>query len=406
MATQDTTDKDQEVQNLYRDFPYPPKKTLEEIRGSHLRANPRLNPALFFPESGCPDDLSILIAGCGTNLAGTFSVHFPQAKIVGIDISEASLAHSQGILQQLGSTNCELHQLPLEEVESLGKGFDFIHCHGVLHHLKSPVKGLKALGSVLKPSGAMSLMVYAEYGRAGLYQVQELCRRLHLSPTLDDVKRVQSFIQAMPQQHALNILYPSRQTPIAIEELADMFLNPRDVAYTTDGIRALISDAGLKFHRWIEQGKYHIQPSPLIHSLEAQHTTNLNMWEEFAMVELFYGTIFKHRFIVTHPSRKSARELFSEELLPSAVPVRSVDLEHRDHDGTIYIANAAESPRVEVPLQDALEVALFKSIDGSKSLSELLKSTAHAQAPGTLPTKSLQFFKRLYEADIVYFKVA
>ena len=109
-----------------------------------------------------------MIAGCGTNLAGTFSVHFPEAEIVGIDISEASLEHSQDILRQLGSTNCKLHQLPLEEVESLGKRFDFVHCHGVLHHLKSPVKGLKALGSALKPSGAMSLMVYAEYGRAGL----------------------------------------------------------------------------------------------------------------------------------------------------------------------------------------------------------------------------------------------
>ena len=123
-------------------------------------------------------------------------------------------------------------------------------------------------------------------------------------------------------------------------------------------------------------------------------------------MELFYGTIFKHRFIVTHPSRKSARELFPDELLPSAVPVRSVDLEHRDHDGTIYIANVGEPPRVEVPLQDALEVALFKAIDGSKSLSEILKSTAHAQAPGMMSTEALQFFKRLYEADIVYFKVA
>jgi len=35
---------------------------------------------------------------------------------------------------------------------------------------------LSALWIVLKPDGAMQLMVYAPYGRAGIYMLQEFCR--------------------------------------------------------------------------------------------------------------------------------------------------------------------------------------------------------------------------------------
>ena len=56
--------------------------------------------------------------------------------------------------------------------------FDQIVCTGVLHHLHDPDLGLRSLRSVLMPNGAMQLMVYAAYGRAGIYMVQEYCRLL------------------------------------------------------------------------------------------------------------------------------------------------------------------------------------------------------------------------------------
>jgi len=50
----------------------------------------------------------------------------------------------------------------------------------VLHHLSDPVRALNALRTVLKPGGAMQLMVYAPYGRAGIYVLQEFCRQLDI----------------------------------------------------------------------------------------------------------------------------------------------------------------------------------------------------------------------------------
>ena len=52
--------------------------------------------------------------------------------------------------------------------------FDQIVCTGVLHHLADPDVGLSALRSVLKPDGAMQLMVYAPYGRTGIYMLQDI----------------------------------------------------------------------------------------------------------------------------------------------------------------------------------------------------------------------------------------
>jgi hypothetical protein len=54
---------------------------------------------------------------------------------------------------------------------------------GVLHHLPDPELGLKALRGVLEPDGAMHVMVYAAYGRGGIYMVQDYCRLLGIGPT-------------------------------------------------------------------------------------------------------------------------------------------------------------------------------------------------------------------------------
>ena len=68
--------------------------------------------------------------------------------------------------------NLELHQLPIERVGEIGRSFDLVVCTGVLHHLPDPDDGLRALRDVLRPGGAMRLMVYARYGRAGIYMMQ------------------------------------------------------------------------------------------------------------------------------------------------------------------------------------------------------------------------------------------
>ena len=82
----------------------------------------------------------------------------------------------QQLKRKYNLTNLETRQLPIEGAAALGRSFDLIVCTGVLHHLADPDAGLRALRSVLKPEGAMYLMVYAPYGRTGVYMLQDYCR--------------------------------------------------------------------------------------------------------------------------------------------------------------------------------------------------------------------------------------
>ena len=47
---------------------------------------------------------------------------------------------------------------------------------GVLHHLEDPDAGLRALLDMLNDGGALGLMVYARYGRTGVYHMQALMK--------------------------------------------------------------------------------------------------------------------------------------------------------------------------------------------------------------------------------------
>ena len=111
--------------------------------------------------------LRILIAGCGTSQAARYALREPDARITAIDVSDTSLRHTGDLQRKYNLAKFQLHQLPIERVHEIGRSFTVVRT-GVLHHLPDPDCGLRALRDVLRPNGAMRLMVYARYGRAGI----------------------------------------------------------------------------------------------------------------------------------------------------------------------------------------------------------------------------------------------
>jgi len=89
--------------------------------------------------------MDILVVGCGTNQAPTLAYTNPQARVVGIDISQESLDHRRFLKHKHGSDNLELFLLPIEDVSALGRDFDLIVSSGVLHHMAAPQTGMDAL---------------------------------------------------------------------------------------------------------------------------------------------------------------------------------------------------------------------------------------------------------------------
>ena len=183
VAANSLTGSSPEVRAFYERRPYPaPLKSLDEHRD--LYQNPDRRRAQFhllWPTEPLRENLEILVAGCGTSQAARYALREPKARVTGIDISEASLRHTGDLKTKYDLKNLELHQLPVERVGELGRTFDQIVCTGVLHHLPDPELGLRALRKALNLGGAMQLMVYAAYGRAGIYMIKEYCRMLDIT---------------------------------------------------------------------------------------------------------------------------------------------------------------------------------------------------------------------------------
>ena len=181
------------VTAFYDRHPYPPPiedlDLYEDAWSDGTRR--RVDHHLLWPSMPQRDDHRILVAGCGTSQAAKYAVRYPRAHVVGIDVSSTSIEHTRLLIERHELTNLELRQLPIEQVDELGGVFDHIVCTGVLHHLADPDAALSALTAVLAPDGALSAMVYAPYGRTGVYMIQDYCRRLGFGTSPADIEDLQ-----------------------------------------------------------------------------------------------------------------------------------------------------------------------------------------------------------------------
>ena len=198
--------RSEKVRDFYERMPYPaPLTDLDAHRD--LYKNPDRRRAefhLMWPAKQLRANQEILIAGCGTSQAARYALREPDARIMAIDISDMSFRHTRELQRKYNLENLELHQIPIERVREIGRSFDMVVWTGVLHHLPDPDDGLRALRDVLRPGGAMRLMVYARYGRAGIYMMQEYCRLLEIGASATDLRTLRAALEALPPNHPIS----------------------------------------------------------------------------------------------------------------------------------------------------------------------------------------------------------
>src|SRR5688572_21565745 len=190
---------------FYTAHPYPPPvANLDRAREEWLDANRhRAEHHLLWPGTPYRADLDILVAGCGTWQAAKYALCRPQAHVVGTDISTTSLEHTNQLKRKYALTNLDTAHGSIECVGAMTQRFDLIVCTGVLHHLVDPAAGLQALRSALKPDGVLYLMVYAPYGRTGIYMLQEYCRRVGVGTSGQEIEDLSAAVAALPSHHPL-----------------------------------------------------------------------------------------------------------------------------------------------------------------------------------------------------------
>src|SRR5215469_3908190 len=292
-------EEDNAVRAFYESHPYPaPLRDLDRHR--ELYRNPvrrRALSLLLWPTEKPQPDREILVAGCGTSQAAAYALREPEARVTAIDISETSLSHTRELQEKYGLRNLELHRLAIEEVGELGQSFDQIVCTGVLHHLPDPDVGLKSLRNVLAPEGAMHVMVYATYGRAGIYMMQEYCRRLGIGTTEAELRALGAVIDALSVEHPIAGVANRTKDFNYPDALADTLVHPQDRAFTVPQLHAWLERCGLEFARWIEQAPYLPQCGAIARMPHAALLAALSPREQHAAIELLRGTMTKHNFI-------------------------------------------------------------------------------------------------------------
>ena len=290
---------DDPVAAFYERHPYPPPVgDLESlaVRARDGRAQ-RAAHHTIWPERTPSTVRSVLVAGCGTSQAARHALLRPGARVVGIDVSATAVEHTRRLAEQHGLANLEVRQLPIEEVAELGERFDHIVCTGVLHHLADPAIGLARLRSVLAPRGAVTLMVYARYGRFGVYLLQDYCRRLGLTTSRLDVADLVATLRELPSGHPVDRLLRGTRDFLDDDALADALLNPRDRAYDVPEVFELLAGAGLRFGRWQQQAPYRPDCGSIAETPHAARIAALPSADQWAAVELLRGTLTRHTVI-------------------------------------------------------------------------------------------------------------
>src|SRR3954471_7292076 len=75
-------------------YPAPVEDMAEAVAGGYWdRSDPSLFRRKLWPRNIEPDDLEVLVAGCGTNQAACYAFNNRHCRVVGLDLSDAALGH-------------------------------------------------------------------------------------------------------------------------------------------------------------------------------------------------------------------------------------------------------------------------------------------------------------------------
>jgi hypothetical protein len=187
--------------------------------------------------------------------------------------------------------------------------FDFVSASGVLHHLPDPAAGLKAIGEVLDPQGAVSIMLYGKYGRTGVYMLQEA---LNLAAETGDhssgyspgfIRFAHELAGQVPSWHPFAPRSRGREMQEGKDAgIVDLLLHANDIPFDVPSIYRLCEDAGMKFYRWlfplIYNADNYFNDTFLLNRMEK---TGMSRARQEEIAELAHGRNSKHSFFAVGP---------------------------------------------------------------------------------------------------------
>jgi hypothetical protein len=257
---------------------------------------------------------------------------------------------------------------------------------------------------VLEPQGAMHLMVYAPYGRSGIYMLQEFCRRIGFHAPEGDIGALLAALEALPEAHPMTRLLHEAPDFRSEAGLADALLHPQDRAYSVPQLFEFLAANGLTFGRWLRQAPYSLQAGLMSRIPDALRAANLPLEDQYAAAELFRGNMMRHSAIAYRDDNAGVPRIsFDDDGWLGYIPIREPDtvtVRERLPPGVaaILINRAHSYTDILVPIYPR-ETRLLAAIDGKRTIREMLASEAERGVARSL-------FERLWWHDQVVFDAA
>lgn len=255
-ADGDERDVTRRVRAFYERYPFPRVRPPEQDGLILMRR--LLRPAAQRRGGG---PLRVLDAGCGTaNTMLALARRLPDARFLGLDLSDSSLAVARASAADLRLANVRFRRGDLRDPLDDEEGFDVVLCMGVLHHTADMPAVLARLREALAGDGDLYLWVYGAHGRyRHRLNARLLSMLLEAGPPVDDpVGFARDFLEHAGAGMALADLAAATERIAARGAvlrdpawIADQFLHPHDEHVDLPHLLAIVEAAGLRLAEWL-----------------------------------------------------------------------------------------------------------------------------------------------------------
>ncbi len=357
------------VREQYEAYPYPARDPRDEkkrlIMGSPSLPQ-EIDHHVFGGQRDWSQPLRILVAGGGTGdgliqLTALLTQYGKPYEATYMDLSTASRQVAEARAKVRGLRNITFVTGSLLDAADHGP-FDYIDCCGVLHHLPDPDAGFAALRAALAPGGGMGFMVYAPYGRSGVYPLQEAFGALYgdMAPK-DRLKAARALYAQLPEGH------PFKSNPNLNDHRSgdagfyDLLLHSTDRAYDVQALCDALDRAGWAFAGFTV---------PVLYDLArlTEVPKGMGAVEAMAVAEKLTGTIRTHTGYATDAPRPVASGR-NRTLIPHLKGLQAAQLARAVAQGqTPALDTDGVKGRIALPKEAAPCLA---AIDGRRSLQDI-----------------------------------
>jgi SAM-dependent methyltransferase len=245
----------------------------------------------------------ILDAGCGTGVSTDYLCHLnPGASVLAVDISGGALEVARERIRRSGAAqqvrDLRIEQRSLLDLEGEGT-FDHINSVGVLHHLRQPEAGLRALAERLAPDGVLHLFLYADGGRWEIHRTQRALALMGVGTGAEGLRLGRQLFTELPEANRLRRHHEQRWAldTTADSNFADMYLHPQETSYDIQRLLEFVASAGLRFAGFSNPEVWN--PARLLGGELLERALELPEREQWLLVEALDPDISHFEFFLT-----------------------------------------------------------------------------------------------------------